>query len=187
MARGVRRVVTGHDENGKAIFLFDGDAPNQIQSPGRPTVSTLLWVTGETPAKLSDTDNADREIGITPPLGGSILRVLEISPDTENSAEETDRLIEDMLREQSGNPQPGIHRAPSTRATGMHRTESVDYGLVLEGEIDLILDDTETHLVAGDIVVMQGTYHAWSNRSGKTCMMAFILIGAEVPWNEGGD
>ena len=55
---------------------------------------------------------------------------------------------------------------------------------MLEGEIDLLLDDSETHLTAGDIVVMQGTYHSWANRSGKTCMMAFILIGAEVPWKD---
>ena len=184
MARGVRRVVTGHDENGKAVFLFNGDAPNQVQRPGRPTVSTLLWVTDETPAKLSGTDNAAREIGITPPMGGSILRVLEIPPETEHSAEETERLIETMMREQSENPQPGINRAPTARAMGMHRTESVDYGLVLEGGIDLLLDDSETHLTAGDIVVMQGTYHSWANRSGKTCMMAFILIGAEVPWKD---
>lgn len=184
MPRSVRRTVTGHDENGKAIFLFDGDAPNQIQRAGRPTTSTLLWVTDETPAKLSVTDNADREIGITPPIGGSILRVLEIPPAEELSDAETGELIESMLREQSENPQPGIHRAPTAHAIGMHRTESVDYGLVLEGEIDLILDDSETHLKAGDIVVMQGTYHAWANRSGKACIMAFILIGAEVPWKE---
>ncbi|MFP6736209.1 MAG: cupin domain-containing protein [Rhodospirillales bacterium] len=182
MARGIRRVVTGHDENGKAVILFDGDAPNARVRPGRAAVSTLLWVTDDAPAQLSGSDNAEREIGITPPINGSIFRILELPPEQEKSALETERLIEDMLREQSENPQPGLYRAPTTRAMGMHRTESVDYALVLEGEIDLLLDDTETRLKAGDMVVMQGTYHAWSNRSGKTCMMAFILIGADVPW-----
>ena len=182
MARGIRRVVTGHDENGKAVILFDGDAPNARVRPGRAAVSTLLWVTDDAPAQLSGSDNADQESGITPPINGSIFRILELPPEQEKSALETERLIEDMLREQSENPQPGLYRAPTKRAMGMHRTESVDYALVLEGEIALLLDDTETHLKAGDMVVMQGTYHAWSNRSGKTCMMAFILIGAEVPW-----
>ncbi len=182
MARQIRRVVTGHDADGKAVIMLDGDAPNQNQRPGSALVSTLLWVTDETPTRLSDEDNADREIGINPPSQGSILRILEIPPEEKRSTEELEQLIADIKRREAENPMPGVYRNPSARATGMHRTESIDYALVLEGEIDLLLDEEETHLKAGDVVVMQGTYHSWQNRSGKTCMMAFILVGATVPW-----
>ena len=77
-----------------------------------------------------------------------------------------------------------LERDPNARHSGMHRTESIDYALILDGEIDMLLDDSETHLKTGDIVIMQGTYHAWANRTNKTCMMAFILVGATVPWKK---
>ena len=183
MAKTIRRVVTGHDENGKAIILFDGESPKIMARPNG-TVSTLLWVTDETPTKLSEKEDfADRDIGIPPPIGGSIFRILEMPPQAELSDAEVQEIVETAKRQQAENPLPGMQRNPSARATGMHRTESIDYALVLEGEIDLLLDDSETHLEAGDMVVMQGTYHSWANRSGKTVMMAFILIGAEVPWS----
>ena len=182
MARKIRRLVTGHDKDGKAVIMLDGDAPNQIQRPGSPLVSTLLWVTDETPTPLSDTDNADRQIGINPPNGGSILRILEIPPEQKRTTEELEQAVAEAKRREVENPMPGVQRNPSVRATGMHRTESIDYALILEGEIHLLLDEDEADLVAGDVVVMQGTYHSWHNRSDKPCMMAFILIGADVPW-----
>ena len=73
----------------------------------------------------------------------------------------------------------------TSRHPGMHRTESVDYALVMSGEITMLLDDdSETHLTAGDVVIMQGTYHAWANRGDQPCTIAFILVGAEVPWKK---
>jgi hypothetical protein len=174
--------VTGHDAGGKAVIMLDGDAPKQFQQPGSPLTSTLLWVTDETPTPLSDTDNADREIGINPPNPGTIFRILEFPPEQKRTTEELEELVAEINRRQAENPMPGVYRNPSVRATGMHRTESIDYALVLDGEIDLLLDEEETRLKAGDVVVMQGTYHSWHNRSDKTCMMAFILVGATVPW-----
>jgi len=181
MARPIRRVVTGHDSTGKAVILMDGNAPNQRVRPHGNT-STVLWITDTTPAALSDSDNADREIDVPPPKSGTIFRMLEIPPAAERSAAELEGLVADMKREQAENPQPGIERNPTVAAPGLHRTESVDYALVLEGEIVLQLDDSETVVRAGDVVVMQGCNHGWANRSGRTCMMAFILVGAEVPW-----
>ncbi len=183
MTRKIRRLVTGHDESGKAVILLDGDAPNQIQRPGSPLVSTLLWVTDETPTPLSDTDLADREIGINPPNQGSIFRILEIPPETKRSPEKLEELVAQINQRQAEDPMPGVQRNPSVRATGMHRTESIDYALVLEGEIHLLLDEEEALIKAGEVAVMQGTYHSWHNRSDKTCMIAFILVGAQVPWN----
>ena len=182
MPRKIRRVVTGHDTKGKAVVLMDSDAPNARVRPATGLVSTLLWVTDTTPAELSDRDNADREIGITPPLSGSILRILEIPPESSRSAAENAAIVEEMRRQQASGDASGIQRNPDHRHHGMHRTESVDYALILEGEIVMLLDDSETPLKTGDVVIMQGTYHAWANRSSKPCMMAFILIGAHVPW-----
>jgi hypothetical protein len=182
MPQKTRRIVTGHDKNGKAVFLFDGEATNaRSRSTGR--VSTLLWVTDTTPAELSDRDNADREIGTPPPPAGSIFRVLEIPPEGNRSAEETAALVAE-IRRTGEHMQPGLQRDLDARHPGMHRTESVDYALVLKGEIDLLLDDSETHVKAGDVVIMQGTYHAWANRSTEPCLMAFVLIGANVPWKK---
>jgi uncharacterized cupin superfamily protein len=73
------------------------------------------------------------------------------------------------------------HGGAAARHPFMHRTRSIDYALVLEGEIDMLLDDSEVHLKAGDVMVQQGTNHAWVNRSQQVCRMAFILIDAEDP------
>jgi len=112
-------------------------------------VSTLLWVTDEAPARYSAADRAAREIGIPPPALGSIFRVVDFPP-------------------AGPNPDPM-----------MHRTESVDYGIVLEGEIDMVLDDSEVRLKAGDVLVQQGTVHGWINRGKINCRVAFVLIGAK--------
>ena len=144
----IRRVVTGH-EGGKAVVLHDGAAPNVKL---RPTglVSTLLWVTDESPAELSaSADRAAREIGIPPPERGSIFRVVDFPPGTE---------------------------------AVMHRTRSIDYAVILEGEIDMLLDDSEVRLRAGDVLVQQGTNHGWANRGKRNCRIAFVLIDArEIP------
>ena len=178
-----RRVVTGHDSDGTAIFFYDGEAENIQRPPRAGVVSTLFWVTGETPAKLADDrDTADRVIGIPPPINGSIFRVVEYAPDS------TVKTMPDNQRNwnlDGKSPDSGgdaIQTNAAARHHGMHRTKSIDYAIVLSGEIYLMLDNSETLLKQGDVIVQQGTYHAWSNRSEKPCQIAFILIGADVPW-----
>jgi mannose-6-phosphate isomerase-like protein (cupin superfamily) len=129
-------------------------------------------------------DEADREIGITPPLNGSILRILEIPPESSRTAEQTAAIAAEMRRSEAAGEQQGLQRNLNARHHGMHRTESIDYALILKGEITMLLDDSETHLKEGDVVIMQGTYHSWANRGKEPCMMAFILIGAKVPWKK---
>ena len=185
MTTKIRRVVTGHNKAGKAVVLMDGDAPNVKIRPGTGLISTLLWVTDSTPAKLSDgIDCADRDIGITPPLSGSILRMLEIPGGANRTAEQLAEIRAARANEAAHAPS-NLQLDLTSRHPGMHRTESIDYALSMSGEIFMLLDDdSETHLTAGDVVVMQGTYHAWVNRSDKPCAIAFILIGAEVPWKK---
>ncbi len=177
-----RRVVTGHDTSGKAIFLHDGQASNVQRPPRGGVVSTLFWATDETPAKLRDDgDNAERTIGIPPPINGSIFRVVEYAPDsTVKAMPDGERAWSLENRPDSGGD--AIQTNAGARHHGMHRTKSIDYAVILSGEIWLMLDDSETLLKQGDVIVQQGTYHAWSNRSDRPCQIAFILIGAEVPW-----
>jgi mannose-6-phosphate isomerase-like protein (cupin superfamily) len=161
-----RRVVTGH-RNGKGTVLFDGPAPNRKTRQASGLVSTLLWATDESPADISGkADRAEREIGVPPPLRGSIFRVVEFPPGRKQSSREA------VLKEM------GLSSQSDSRHPGMHKTRSIDYAVVMEGEIDMLLDDSEVHLTAGDVLVQQGTNHAWVNRGTRSCRIAFVLIDA---------
>jgi len=166
----VRRVVTGH-RDGRAVVLFDSAAPNQKLRQVTGLVSTLLWVTDEAPADISGkADRAAREIGVPPPPNGSIFRVVDFPP--ESGARSREAVLKEM----------GVADHGGARHAAMHRTRSVDYAIVIEGAIDMLLDDSEVHLEAGDVLVQQGTNHAWVNRGDRPCRIAFVLIDAqEIP------
>jgi mannose-6-phosphate isomerase-like protein (cupin superfamily) len=170
----VRRVVTGHDASGKAVVLFDGAAPNSKLRKATGLTSRLVWVTDECPADISGSaDRAAREIGVAPPPRGSVFRVVDFPPEHE-------RVVDNaaMLREMGLS---GGDHAASARSAMMHRTKSIDYAIVVSGEIDMLLDDSEVHLRAGDVLVQQGTIHAWVNRGKENCRVAFVLVDAEEP------
>jgi mannose-6-phosphate isomerase-like protein (cupin superfamily) len=162
----VRRIVTGHDADGKAVILHDGPTPYVAQR-GEGNVISLCWITNETPADLSHTrDNAAQKTGVPPPRNGSICRVVDFAP-----------YKGEILRQMGIDPATqGYQRHIFT-----HRTRSIDYAIILEGEIDMLLDDTEVHCKAGDILVQQGTNHAWVNNSGKPCRICFVLIDSHDP------
>jgi mannose-6-phosphate isomerase-like protein (cupin superfamily) len=174
MGRPVRRVVTGHDATGKAIVLMDGPSPTWNRNAASDTESGLVWVTDGAPADVSVTsDQSARKIGIPPPANGSICRVVEFGPTTK----EMEALPATHFSASMGADHVGKGRPP--RHPFMHRTKSIDYAIVLEGEIDMLLDDSEVHLNAGDVLVQQATNHAWVNRSGKPCRICFVLIDAK--------
>ncbi len=182
MGKSVRRVVTGHDAGGKAIVLIDGAAPNQkVRKAG--LVSTLLWATDETPADISGArDRAARESGVAPPPAGSVFRLVDFPPITAEAAATLDQAAIHREMGLTGHASSAAARHPFT-----HRTRSVDYAIVLEGEIDMLLDDSQVHLKAGDVVVQQGTNHAWVNNSNANCRIAFVVIDAREPeaWTAG--
>ncbi|HXW62949.1 MAG TPA: cupin domain-containing protein [Candidatus Acidoferrales bacterium] len=152
-----RRIVTGHDKNGKSIIVSDGPPPHELKLPERGVVLFEIWSTDATPAPVSatETEPTDRPIELPPKPNGTVIRILDILP--------------------------GFSRKDG-RQPFMHRTETVDYGIVLEGEVFLLLDDSEVHLRAGDVAIQRGTHHAWENRSNKLTRMAFVLIdGAFSP------
>ena len=130
------------------------------RSPGGNAV-TMLWVTGETPVDMSaSSDRAETKVGVPPPANGSIFRIVDFPP-TAAGAPPVDH--HEMLVGMGIDPATqGYSRHPNT-----HRTRSIDYAIVLEGEIDMLMDDTEVHMKAGDVLVQQGTNHAWVNNGDQ--------------------
>jgi quercetin dioxygenase-like cupin family protein len=170
----MRRVVTGHDAQGRSVFVTDAPSPHVLELPGMPGLAlTNLWVTDGAPADNSgQVDGAARPVVLEPPARGSIFRVVDFSPDQE---------VLGKLDRGKAFSAMGAHAAmdPSaSRHPGMHKTHTVDYALVLDGEIWALMDEGETLLRAGDCLVQRGTNHAWSNRSDRPCRVAFILIDA---------
>jgi hypothetical protein len=176
-----RRVVTGHDAEGNAVILEDGAPPRARRIGGAiGPMFYEVWNTRATPAPI---DRASREpfedgIVLAPPKNGTRIRVLEIPPE--------DPRLEALSPEEArahfaeiGAADASSHRAANSRHAFMHRTETIDYGIMLEGELTLIMDIGETTVRAGDIVVQRGTNHGWANRSGKPCRIAFILIDGQ--------
>ena len=183
MARQTRRVIAGHDVSGKAVVVADGPAPNTRVRQVTGLTSTLVWVTEASPADISGTaDPTLREIGVAPPAGGSILRIVDFPPEPKGGA----GIDNAAMKKEMGLDHGGAGAKPA-RHPYMHRTRSIDYALVLEGEIDMLLDDSEVHLKAGDVLIQLGTNHAWVNNSGSPCRIAFVLIDAKEPaaWKVG--
>lgn len=172
MTRPTRRVVTGHDPSGRAVVLIDGAAPNAKLRKATGLTSTLLWVTDGSPADNSGSaDSAEREIGVAPPPRGSIFRMVDFPPAANVGAVDNAAMLAEMGIAGGGHADP--------RHATMHRTKSIDFAVVISGEIDMLLDDSEVHLKAGDVLVQRGTNHAWVNRGKESCRIAFVLIDAE--------
>ena len=176
MSGTIRRVVTGHDKNGKAIVISDGPCTSIRTHPNRPGhKSTDIWKTTAMPVPIARQE-ADPTLGPRDfvPVMGTKIRISEIPPEPEAFKKLTPEQAREFFKE-GGNPQASTF-GQNQRHPFMHRTESVDYAVVLEGEIVMLLDEEDVHLKAGDIVIQRGTNHAWSNRSGKPVKMMYILI-----------
>ena len=173
----VRRVVTAHDASGKAIVQLDGLTPHKHAAPGGGPVSHGMWMTETTPAAAAgEVDRFAKQAGITPPKGGTVFTIVDFAPAGEPPAGADNAAIQRRLGPEHSSPKARPPRHPA-----MHRTRSVDYGIVLSGEIDMLLDDSEIHLKAGDVVIQQATNHAWINRGKGVCRIAFVLVDAVEP------
>lgn len=171
----IRRIVTGKDSSGKAVVQFDGAAANVQTREELGTTNTMLWVTDSIPPVIpSSADEGNRKVGVEPPPNGTIFRVIEYAPQKDIHSDYETKLR--IMRRMGLAPEGPASEHP--RDPGMHHTKSLDYVLILSGEIDMLLDDSEVHLKAGDVVVQQGTNHAWVNRGDQPCKVAFILISA---------
>ena len=180
MSGEIRRVVTGHDANGKAIILEDRLAPNVRINPLRPGhVSTELWKTKSMPVPVARTEPDPTEgpkVQIPGP-NGTVFRISEIAPETE-AIKHIDAAQAKEIFKAMGNEEGSTFGA-NQRHPFMHRTKTIDYAVVLEGEVTMLLDDSEVHLKQGDVVIQRGTNHAWSNRSKKPVKMLYVLIDGE--------
>jgi quercetin dioxygenase-like cupin family protein len=144
MTLQLRRVVTGHDSDGKAIVTID-EVSRNIVSARRGVSACVAWTSEGFPVDNNgDADEASRQTGTTH-ANGTVFRIIEFAP---------------------GN------------AERNHRTDSIDYAVILSGEIDMDLDGKEVHLKAGDVIVQRGTIHNWINRGTEPCVIAFVLIAA---------
>ena len=177
----IRRVVTGHDSNGKAIVLSDGYATAVKTVPQWPgLISTDIWKTNAMPVPLSK-DEPDPTLAprsLHPALNGTTLRISVVPPETD-FVRNLDPAAAQALFKGVGNAQASTH-GRGGRHPLMHRTETLDYAVVLEGEITMLLDDSEINLKAGDVVIQRGTNHAWSNRSGRPVRMLYVLIDGRL-------
>lgn len=174
MTYRIRRVVTGHDKHGKSAVVMDGLAPNILEMASMPGVAlTDLWRTKTSPASNSGNgDAASGKIKLEPPESGTILRIVEFPPDkqwrtTANAAKAFKSI--------------GAGHAPDHASDDpmMHTTATVDYIIVLRGEIYAIMDIGETLLKQGDILIQRGTNHSWSVRADEPCIVAAILVSAK--------
>ncbi len=172
----VRRIITGHNVEGQSMILEDGSPPRTKRIGGEEApVFYEIWNTRLSPAPISPVCNEPTEdaIVLAPPKQGTRIRILDIPPEGETLST---RSTEEARAHFAAIGAADAHMAASSRHPHMHRTESIDYGIVLEGEITLLLDQGETVVRAGDVVVQCGTSHGWANRSGENCRIAFVLI-----------
>lgn len=148
----VQRVVTGHNENGRAVFTSEDVTPTKMIPSGDASF-LLVWTTDTVPADNNDeTDGRDRDAGTTLNQG-SVIRIVDMLPGKESP---------------------------------MHRTNSIDYGIVMEGEIELELEDGAKRTVRqGGIIIQRGTNHLWRNITESVCRIAFILIEAPAYLHNG--
>jgi hypothetical protein len=170
--RRIRRVVTGHDVQGRSVILVDEVSPHVMPFTGVLNFAvTDFWKSGSTPADNGAGTAADPcglPIDVAPPVGGSVFRVTQFPPE------------KDWLPATAAATREDAQSAPSGKMghPHMHRTQTLDYAIVLSGEIWAVMDEGETRLCAGDVFVQRGTRHAWANRSDAPCVVAFVMVDA---------
>jgi len=165
----IRRVVTGDDASGSSRIVEDAPATAIRTVPERPGYRAVnVWRT--------NADAVENHQGILPPKGGTILRIIDFPPEPKDPDERRRRIAATfggIFKDASHDKREGKH-------PGMHRTQTVDYAIVLEGEIWAVMDQDETLLRAGDVLIQRGTNHAWANRSNATARIAFVLIDGDA-------
>ncbi|MBO9204317.1 MULTISPECIES: cupin domain-containing protein [Niastella] len=176
----VRRIVTGHNTEGKAIILSDA-SPEHTYMIGGPNGAKFheVWNTAQSPALINSVsgDPEETSLVLAPPKSGTRIRVIDFPPEGDE--------IRNLTKDEAGKHFKSMGGEDASKAGQnaphplMHRTATIDYGIVLEGEMTLVVDQGEVTIKAGDIIIQRGTNHAWANRSGKSCRMAFILIDGQ--------
>lgn len=177
MPRDIRRVITGHTDQGKSCVVIDEtmtpDLGHVLTPDGQPNVRLSdVWIGRSLPlSNEGNDDTVEDRVTLHPPAGGVVFRTLEIPPDSQRNFETMKAYFEKMG---AGDALEG------RKHPGMHETHSVDFLIVMSGEVVLILDEEEVLLRQGDVCVQRGTLHAWSNRSEEPCIIGVVLVDAEA-------
>jgi mannose-6-phosphate isomerase-like protein (cupin superfamily) len=170
----VRRVVTKLDESGKAVVMIDEHTP--LTAPRPPNYAANVWVTSTNLPDFTNTaDRGKTKIGLVPPKGGTVFRIVDFAPESQGEHPRDPNFMMKIVGAEA--PKRGL----PPRHPMMHRTRSLDYGIVMSGEIDMLMDEGEVHFKAGDVFVQQATNHAWVNRGKVRARVAFILIDSQEP------
>lgn len=168
-----RIVVAADNAAGRSYIQSDKRATRWRSTPERPGYRvTNIWALFDAPANIGDPCRVDEYSGLAPPPRGNVLRIIDYPPEPADPAERQkmfDALFAKLFA-------TGHERASSSVHPGMHRTDSIDYVFVLAGEIHAVMEEGETLLRAGDVLIQCGTVHAWSNRSTQNARLAFVLI-----------
>ncbi len=173
-ANDIHRVVTTLDANNKSTTLFDSNVPLEVGKSGNP--GAVLWITDSNPAGFSQEDTGKRPIGISPPDNGTVIRVVEFPPVDDAKLASMDP---NFMMKVVGPTAPARGVPPTNPLE--HRTRTVDYAIIMSGEIDMMLDDKTVHLKAGDVAVQQATNHAWLNHGKEPCRVIFVLMDSKQP------
>ncbi len=178
----MRRIVTGHSPSGKSVFISDGKPPRVVKMESIPGLElTEIWANDAIP--MIPAEQTDPTVGMssfTPGPEGTRFRIVRFPSEQELAQALPGGIDRAAVRQEYIDKIPGAGKTHEVEDPGMHTTDTVDYGIVLSGEIWLELDDgAEVHLKPGDCVVQNGTRHAWRNHGSQQCMMAFVMVGAE--------
>ena len=172
----IQRVITGHRADGTAVITASGPLPKVVEFERIPgTLFHEVWSTATTPVVIDNgSDPVTGPVVLPPPAGGTRIRFVDIPPDTEEFLQSGAAGMSDAFGS-IGHRKASTAHADSPHPL-MHRTETVDYGVVIAGEIVLLVDDGEVTLRQGAVVIQRGTNHAWANRTDKVCRMLFVLV-----------
>ena len=172
----MRRIITGHDKNGKSIITLDGPPARSI---GEDVGGLFeLWNTDGNQVISSDMiDRADDEIILSPPRGGTKLRYFQINPLPKGVPDE---ILQEIAADAFEKVGAAHHRVDTTKHPAMHKTETVDYIILLKGDVTLILDEEEVDLKPFDVVVQRGTNHAWVNNGTEPALLIAVLIDSDI-------
>ncbi len=170
-----RRIVTGNGADGRSRIVEDGPSPATSAATARSNFRSVnLWRTLGPDALVDAPDTITSHSGVLPPTGGTVIRVIDIPPepaDPEEHLRQTEATFRQLFPDAD-------HTPAHARHPGMHTTDTIDYAILLQGELVAVMEEDETIMRAGDILIQRGTAHAWANRSGAMARICFVLTDA---------
>lgn len=172
----MRRIITGHNAEGKSIITIDGP-PARSLSENEGGLYELWNTDGNEINTLDDIDRADSEVLLSPPVGGTKFRYFQINPTPEGVPADLIEAATAAAFEKMG---AAHHRVDTTRHPAMHKTKTIDYIILLKGDVTLLLDEEEVDLKPFDVVVQRGTNHAWVNNGSETALFIAVLIDSDL-------